>query len=113
MNQNCSYFYFSTFYPSPDVFLLFSICYHVNNNNYFIRICTVIKKLNSSLNYLEEVRKHLARLPSINPFERTLMITGYPNVGKSSFINSITSANVDVQPYPFTTQSLYVGHTDY
>jgi len=79
----------------------------------FFRICTVIKKLNSSLNYLEEVRKHLARLPSINPFERTLMITGYPNVGKSSFINSITSANVDVQPYPFTTQSLYVGHTDY
>ena len=60
------------------------------------RICTIIKKLNSSLNYLEEVRKHLARLPSINPFERTLLITGYPNVGKSSFINSITSANVEV-----------------
>lgn len=77
------------------------------------RICTVIKKLNSSLNYLEEVRKHLARLPSINPFERTLMITGYPNVGKSSFMNKITNANVEVQPYPFTTQSLYVGHTDY
>lgn len=77
------------------------------------RICTIIKKLNSSLNYLEEVRKHLARLPSINPFERTLMITGYPNVGKSSFINQITKANVEVQSYPFTTQSLYVGHTDY
>ncbi|EGR28712.1 hypothetical protein IMG5_170120 [Ichthyophthirius multifiliis] len=79
----------------------------------FGRICTIIKKLNSSLNYLEEVRKHLARLPSINPFERTILITGYPNVGKSSFINSITSANVEVQSYPFTTQSLYVGHTDY
>lgn len=60
------------------------------------RMCTILKKLTSSLNYLEEVRKHLARLPSINPFERTLLITGYPNVGKSSFINNITNANVDV-----------------
>ena len=60
-------------------------------------MCTILKKLNSSLIYLEEVRKHLARLPNINPFERTLLITGFPNVGKSSFINNITHANVDVQ----------------
>lgn len=60
------------------------------------RMCTMAKKLNSSLTYLDEVRKHLARLPSINPFERTLLITGYPNVGKSSFINKVTNANVDV-----------------
>lgn len=67
------------------------------------RMCTITKKLKSSLGFLDEVRKHLARLPSINPFERTLLITGFPNVGKSSFINQITHANVDVQPYPFTT----------
>ena len=66
-------------------------------------MCTSLKKLTSSLNYLEEVRKHLARLPSINPFERTLLVTGFPNVGKSSFVNNITNANLDVQPYPFTT----------
>lgn len=60
------------------------------------RMCTILKKLTSSLNYLEEVRKHLARLPSINPFERTLMLTGFPNVGKSSFINNISNTNADV-----------------
>lgn len=38
---------------------------------------------------------------------------GFPNVGKSSFINKITRADVEVQPYAFTTKSLYVGHTDY
>jgi len=64
------------------------------------RMCTITKKLTSSLAFLEEVRKHLARLPSINPFERTLLITGYPNVGKSSFINQITHANVEV-PFIF------------
>ena len=77
------------------------------------RICTIIKKLNSSFSYLEEVRKHMARLPSIDPNTRTLLLTGFPNVGKSSFINGVTNANVDVQPYPFTTQSLFVGHTEY
>ena len=40
-------------------------------------------------------------------------MTGFPNVGKSSFINKITRADVDVQPYAFTTKSLYVGHTDF
>ncbi|CAD8145254.1 unnamed protein product [Paramecium octaurelia] len=77
------------------------------------RMCTTLKKLTSSLNYLDEVRKHLSRMPAINPFERTLLVTGFPNVGKSSFVNNITNANLDVQPYPFTTQNLYVGHTDY
>ena len=55
----------------------------------------------------------MSRLPSIDPQARTLLITGYPNVGKSSFMNQVTRANVDVQPYAFTTQSLYVGHTDH
>lgn len=77
------------------------------------RMCTMIKKIGSSLSYLEEVRKHMGRLPSINPYERTLLLTGYPNVGKSSFINAVTKANVEVQPYPYTTKALYVGHTDF
>lgn len=77
------------------------------------RTCTLIKKLKSSLSYLEEVRKHLGRLPSIDTNARTLIVTGFPNVGKSSFINNVTNANVDVQPYAFTTQNLFVGHTDY
>lgn len=77
------------------------------------RMATIMKKLNSSLKYLEEVRKHLGRLPTIDPFSRTLLLTGFPNVGKSSFMNLITNAESEVQPYPFTTQSLWAGHTEY
>jgi nucleolar GTP-binding protein len=77
------------------------------------RMCTVMRKQGPTLGYLEEVRKHLARLPSIDPVTRTLLITGYPNVGKSSFMNKVTRADVDVQPYAFTTKSLFVGHMDY
>jgi len=77
------------------------------------RMCTIVKKLNASLLYLEQVRQHLSRLPSIDPSTRTLLVTGFPNVGKSSFVNKISRANVDVQPYAFTTKSLHVGHTDF
>lgn len=77
------------------------------------RMCTVIKRIAPSLAYLEQIRQHMARLPSIDPNTRTILICGYPNVGKSSFINKITRADVDVQPYAFTTKSLFVGHTDY
>lgn len=77
------------------------------------RMCTVLKRIGPSLAYLEQVRQHMARLPSIDPNTRTILICGYPNVGKSSFINKITRADVDVQPYAFTTKSLFVGHTDY
>ncbi|KAL9404946.1 hypothetical protein Peur_001918 [Populus x canadensis] len=77
------------------------------------RMCTVMKRIGPSLAYLEQIRQHMARLPSIDPNTRTILICGYPNVGKSSFINKITRADVDVQPYAFTTKSLFVGHTDY
>ncbi|VEU19907.1 DEKNAAC100400 [Brettanomyces naardenensis] len=77
------------------------------------RMATVAKKLKDPLAYLEQVRQHLGRLPSIDPNTRTLVICGYPNVGKSSFLRSITKADVEVQPYAFTTKSLYVGHFDY
>lgn len=77
------------------------------------RMATALKKLAGALSYLEKVRQHLSRLPSIDPNARTMLVTGFPNVGKSSFMNKVTRADVDVQPYAFTTKSLYVGHTDY
>ncbi|KAF2748855.1 nucleolar GTP-binding protein-like protein [Sporormia fimetaria CBS 119925] len=77
------------------------------------RMATICKRLKDPLVYLEQVRQHLGRLPSIDPNTRTLVICGYPNVGKSSFLKNISRADVDVQPYAFTTKSLFVGHFDY
>mmetsp|Transcript_6713 Transcript_6713/g.23541 ORF Transcript_6713/g.23541 Transcript_6713/m.23541 type:complete len:675 (-) Transcript_6713:86-2110(-) len=77
------------------------------------RMMTLLKRQKASLAYLEEVRKHLGRLPALDPTARTLLVCGFPNVGKSSFMNKVTNADVEVQPYAFTTKSLYVGHMDH
>jgi len=77
------------------------------------RMCTMMKRQATTLKYLEDVRQHLSRLPSIDPNARTLILSGFPNVGKSSLMNKITRAEVDVQPYAFTTKSLFVGHMNY
>lgn len=45
-----------------------------------------------------QVRQHMSRLPSIDPNTRTLLVCGYPNVGKSSFMNKgeRTGARADI-----------------
>lgn len=76
-------------------------------------MCTLMRRQDASLKYLEQVRQHMSRLPSIDPAGRSLLLCGYPNVGKSSLMNRLTRADVEVQPYAFTTKALYVGHLDY
>ena len=60
-------------------------------------MCTIMKKQTPSLGYLEQVRQHMSRLPAIDPNTRTLLVCGYPNVGKSSFMNRKLSSSTTVQ----------------
>ena len=42
------------------------------------RMCTIMKKHAASLAYLEQVRQHMSRLPSIDPNTRTILVCGAP-----------------------------------
>jgi GTP1/Obg family GTP-binding protein len=70
------------------------------------RMATACKKLSHALSYLEKVRQHMSRLPSIDPNTRTLLITGFPNVGQSSLMNEVTRAEVEVQPFTSLFRSI-------
>ncbi len=77
------------------------------------RMSTVMRRLKDSLAYLEEVRQHIGRLPSIDPTTRTLLVFGLPNTGKSSFVRSVSRTDTPVDSYAFTTKSLFCGHFDF
>jgi len=57
-----------------------------------------------------EARDALRDLPDIRPDEPTIVVAGYPNVGKSSFVNEVTRADNEIARYPFTTRGIQIGH---
>jgi nucleolar GTP-binding protein len=76
----------------------------------FGRISSVIKSIEKDLLFLNDARDKLRKLPAIDPQMPTILIAGYPNVGKSSFIVKVTNARPAIASYPFTTQEIHVGH---
>jgi nucleolar GTP-binding protein len=79
----------------------------------FGRISSIIKKQNKNLEYLNSVRGRLREIPSIDDTLHCIVVAGYPNVGKSSFVKQIsTNKKIEVQEYPFTTKKLIMGHFD-
>lgn len=79
----------------------------------YARISSVIKKLGSRLDFLVETAKILSRLPSISTDEFTVVVAGYPNTGKSSFVRAVSSAKPEIAEYPFTTKNIILGHFTY
>jgi len=74
------------------------------------RIASVMKQIKKDLNFLIDARDRIRKLPTIFPESPTVVIAGYPNVGKSLLVSKLSSAKPQVAPYPFTTKGIIVGH---
>ncbi|MEM3035600.1 MAG: GTPase [Thermoplasmata archaeon] len=79
-------------------------------NSYFGRFSSFVEGISESLKFLKESRKKLLQIPDIDINTFTVVIAGFPNVGKSELVNAISSGKTEVAPYPFTTKGIYVGH---
>ena len=76
----------------------------------FARMADVIEQVETELDHVGSARDELRRLPDIRPDDPTIVVAGYPNVGKSSFVNAVTRASNETAEYPFTTREISVGH---
>ncbi|MCU0632592.1 MAG: 50S ribosome-binding GTPase [Methanolinea sp.] len=73
------------------------------------RLSSVVHQIEDDLLFLNEVRNVIRKLPHVSD-EFTVVVAGYPNVGKSSFIRLVSTATPVVASYPFTTKGIIVGH---
>ncbi|MBZ3935910.1 NOG1 family protein [Methanimicrococcus blatticola] len=77
----------------------------------FGRMSSIIGSISKDLLLLGEARNVLRKLPDVRE-EPTVIVAGYPNVGKSSFVKSVTNATPEVASYPFTTKGIHIGHME-
>jgi nucleolar GTP-binding protein len=78
---------------------------------YYGRVSSILAQVGNDLRFLNSTRDSLKKLPKIDPDMTTIVVAGYPNVGKSLLVKRISSAKPMVATYPFTTKQLNLGHT--
>jgi nucleolar GTP-binding protein len=76
----------------------------------FARMADVTEQIADDLLRIGEARDALRVVPDIRPDEPAIVVAGYPNVGKSSFVNHVTRASNEIASYPFTTRAIQIGH---
>ncbi|MEM4577028.1 MAG: GTPase [Candidatus Nezhaarchaeales archaeon] len=76
---------------------------------FYGRIASMVKEIREDLQVLSESRK-LKKLPSFDFDVPIIIVSGAPNVGKSSFVKCVSTAKPEIAEYPFTTKDVSVGH---
>lgn len=79
------------------------------SREFYGRVSSVLKQIDSNLKYLEDARKIMKTYPDIKEMF-TVCIYGFPNVGKTTLLNQLTGTRAKVAAYAFTTKSINAGY---
>jgi len=74
------------------------------------RISSILRATAPNLDFIIEAKKILSKLPGIAPNIPSIVCAGFPNVGKSTLVKMVSTAEPEIAYYPFTTRKLIIGH---
>ncbi len=75
------------------------------------RILSFYKRNNLLIESIKKVVVEITRLPDVSG-DLVVIISGMPQVGKSTIIKKLTRAEPEIGNYPFTTKNIMVGHIE-
>jgi len=77
---------------------------------FYGRVSSLVKQIKGELENLEEARRIFRKLPTIKTSMPTVVIAGFPNVGKTSLLKALTGSEPEIAYYPFTTKHIMIGY---
>jgi len=80
---------------------------------YLGRIWHVLKKNRSTFDFLRKLHRVVRKFPKLRYDEKTIVLAGFPNAGKSTLLRALTGSEPEIASYPFTTQDLMIGHFEH
>jgi nucleolar GTP-binding protein len=76
---------------------------------FYGRISSILRRNWIVFKYYNIYLNRRRKIPNIKNLP-TVVISGLPNVGKSTLLKNLTGSNVKIEPYPFTTKDLMIGY---
>lgn len=89
-----------------------SIAYGDEVRRFYGRLASHVREVDADLERLREIQRFLKDRPRLDTDAPTLVVAGFPNVGKSALVARLSTAHPKVANYPFTTLAIDVGHAD-
>jgi len=77
---------------------------------FYGRMNSYVDRISDDLMFLQDAKNKFRKLPAVDPNVPTIVVAGFPNVGKSNLVTVMSTAEPEIAPYPFTTKGIIVGH---